>query len=75
MIMDDQEYVQIPNFSNYVISIHTFKVMNLSKNCEVLPLKNSKKVKFKLSKCGVTYYLTLFQILHSVIYSKEKTKS
>lgn len=74
MITEDQEFVQIPNFSNYVISIHTFKVKNLSKNCEVLPLKNSKKIKYKLSKCGVSYYLTLFQILHSVIFTKDKTK-
>lgn len=75
MIKEDQEFLQIPNFSNYVISISTFKIKNLSSGSEVKPLKNSKKIKFKLSKDGNTYYLTLYQILRSVIFRSSKLNS
>lgn len=57
----------IPQFENYVIDIKQFKIINLTLNKEVRPL-NLKSKKFKLSRNGQSHYLSLFEIIKSVIH-------
>lgn len=62
----DKNYFLIPKFENYVLDTNTFKIKNLKNNKVVRPLKHSKTFKFKLSKNGMNYYLTLWQILIAI---------
>lgn len=57
----------IPQFENYVIDVKQFRVINLNSNREVRTLQTVKVKKFKLSRNGETHYLTLFEIMKSVI--------
>lgn len=53
----------IPGFDNYVIDTKKFIVKNFNSNKEIQPLKTSTDKKYKLSKNGATYYITLWQIM------------
>lgn len=57
----------IPQFENYVIDVKQFKIINLTLNKEIRPISNMKAKKFKLSRNGQPHYLSLFEIMKSVI--------
>lgn len=57
----------IPQFENYVIDVKKFKIINLTLNKEIMPIANLKVRKYKLSRNGQAHYLSLFEIMKSVI--------
>lgn len=57
----------IPNFENYAIDPMSLTVTSLKNKTEILPVKAKRVKKYKLSKNGIAHYLTLFEILQSVI--------
>ena len=63
----EKGFFLIPNFENYVIDVKRFKIKSMITNKEIKPLSNLNHVKFKLSRNGQAYYLTLIDIIESVI--------
>ena len=59
----NKTHFSIPDFENYIIDTKKIIITNLNSNIEIKPLKSSLIKKYKLSKNGVNYYLTLFEIL------------
>lgn len=70
MELDDKLFFQIPNFENYVINKDSFEIKNLKSDKPLRPIRSKGKKKFRLSKNGQYFYLSLWEILHSIFNKK-----
>lgn len=67
-------YYSIPTFENYEIDTRKMVIKNKNTNAVISPLKTSTIKKYKLSKNGINYYLTLFEILLMIFRRNFKPK-
>ena len=75
MDLDNEKgFFLIPGFENYVIDTKKIIIKNLNSNVEIKPLKTSIIKKYKLSKNGTNYYLTLWEILLMIFNKNFKPK-
>lgn len=74
MELENKTHFTIPDFENYVIDTKKIIIKNMNSNVEIKPLKTSTIKKYKLSKNGVNYYLTLFEILLMIFKKNFKPK-